>query len=43
MNDAALKNGNQEKDIGITEDDKLKFEDHMYEKTKMAKIKNTDI
>ena len=30
MNDAALKNGNQEKDTGITEDDKLKFEDHIY-------------
>ena len=31
MNDIALKNVNQEKDIGV---DRLKFEDHMYEKMK---------
>ena len=34
MNDIALKNVNQEKDIGVIVEDWLKFEDHMYEKMK---------
>ena len=34
MNDIALKNVNQEKDIGVIVEDQLKFEDHMYERMK---------
>ena len=32
MDDIILRNFKQEKDIGAIVDDKLKFEDHMYEK-----------
>ena len=36
MDDIILRNVKQEKDIGVTVDNQLKFEDHMYEKIKKA-------
>ena len=36
MDDTAPKNVKQEKDIGVTVNEQLKFEDHIYERIKKA-------
>ena len=36
MDDTAPKNVKQEKDIGVTVNEQLKFEDHIYERIKMG-------